>query len=399
MRIADSWRCSDVAEVFVRGVFGFLSPWWFSPFLVKATASKVQIADQKDLWRCFYVDKCEDCSFLVCLLLAFGLGRGCCPFPTYRYWPRSVGPGSWHDCIVHRDTCGSSWMGNIRSVALSWRSEWLSPPDRHNQQSIMPSSSSTIRRQLSLILTMKTPLLALLLVYLPIVTAAAAVFNEDACVQCVGSIADWVDTTINNNTTNVTNINDNTFNFNDTDKIYCDQGGDEYVCLTRSTTASTTGSGGGDTTCAGKSYRDEFACRGDLEDFFGFAKSIFIAIIVCTCCCCAAIVAGIAGCVYCCVKGNDPLPAGVPGAYQTNPALLQQQQQQSLAPKPALVLPGTFNMAPPVNTVPAQTGLATTTETAYHSQPSYQPNYQSQSNIPFAEALSVDHDGTTTKRN
>jgi hypothetical protein len=237
---------------------------------------------------------------------------------------------------------------------------------------------------------MKTTLLALLLlVYLPMVvvtTAAVAVFNQDACVQCVGSFN-------GTSTANFTGFNEDNSNiFNDdiviygNGGIYCDQGGDEYVCLT-----GMASSGSSSNICSGNSYTDELACTGVLDDVVGIAKSIITVIAVLACCCCAAIIAGIAGCIYCCVKGNNaPLPAGVPGAYQTNPALLQQQQQQSVAPKPALHLPGTLQMAP-VNTTPAQTGLTT----AY--QPNYQPNYQTQSqtNIPFAEALSVEHDGTT----
>jgi hypothetical protein len=234
-------------------------------------------------------------------------------------------------------------------------------------------------------------------------TAAATVFNEDACVQCVDNPA------VNGaSTANFTanSVKDNLY-FNDDDivifgngGIYCDQGGDEYVCLTGTT--ATSGSSNSNT-CSGNSYTDESACTGVLGDnVVGLAKSILIVIIVLSCCCCAAIVAAIAGCIYCCVKGNAPVTAGVvPGAYQTNPALLQQHQQQSLAPKPALVLPGKSNMAPPVTTTttPTQTGLATTAyQPAY--QPAYQLEYQSQSqtNIPFAKALSVEHDGTTTKR-
>jgi hypothetical protein len=261
---------------------------------------------------------------------------------------------------------------------------------------VRPHNQKIIMARLSLILTMKTTLLvALLLVYQPIVVtaASAAVFNEAACVRCVGSIADWVDTT--NVTNKINNSNDdNIKNFNNginggNGGSYCDQGGDEYVCLTDGTTASS-GSSSTTSTC----YHDEFTCTGVLDDVVGIAKTAVTIIAVLACCCCAAIVAGIAGCIYCCVKGNAPLPAGVPGAYQTNPALLQ-QQQQSVAPKPALHLPGTLQMAPvTANTTPAQTGLAT----AY--QPNYQPNYQTQSqtNIPFAEALSVVENDGTTKR-
>jgi hypothetical protein len=233
---------------------------------------------------------------------------------------------------------------------------------------------------------MNTTLLValLLVVYQPIVVTAA-VFNEAECVRCVGSIG----------TNNNINNNDNIKNFNDginggNGGSYCDQGGDEYVCLTDGTTgASTSGSSGSTTsTC----YTGELACTGVLDDVVGIATTAITIIAVLACCCCAAIVAGIAGCIYCCVKGNAPLPAGVPGAYQTNPALLQ-QQQQSVAPKPALVLPGTLQMAPVTTTMPAQTGLATV------YQPNYQPNYQtqSQSEIPFAEALSVENDGTTKR--
>jgi predicted component of type VI protein secretion system len=141
----------------------------------------------------------------------------------------------------------------------------------------------------------------------------------------------------------------------------------------------------------------------------GFARGVFIVLMVISCCCCTAIVAGIAACVYCCVKGSSspPLPAGVPGAYQTNPALQQQAQQANTMQ----VLPGTLQMTSvaPTNTIPAETGLATSSyqpayQPGYQPQQQYQPQQyipsqqQQQADIPFAQALSVNADGTPTQK-
>jgi rhodanese-related sulfurtransferase len=125
----------------------------------------------------------------------------------------------------------------------------------------------------------------------------------------------------------------------------------------------------------------------------------FVVIIIS--CCCTAIVAGIAACVYCCVKRSSsaPLPAGVPGAYQTNNPALQQQAEQAIQ-----VLPGTLTSVPAAttNTIPAETGLAISAyqpvyQPGYQPQQQYQPQQytppqqqqQQQADIPFAEALSV----------
>jgi rhodanese-related sulfurtransferase len=122
-------------------------------------------------------------------------------------------------------------------------------------------------------------------------------------------------------------------------------------------------------------------------------------------CCCTAIVAGIAACIYCCVKRSSsaPLPAGVAGAYQTNPAL-QQQAQQAIQ-----VLPGTLTSLPAAttNTIPVETGLVTSAyqpvyQSGYQPQLQYQPQQyipsqqQQPANIPFAEALSVHPPSITT---
>jgi hypothetical protein len=227
----------------------------------------------------------------------------------------------------------------------------------------------------SLLRRLTTFIMALLLANLTIMTVRAQqAFDEAACVQCVG-----LDTATTIET-----------------YVYCDQGSEGvYICLS-----------GDWTDCPGTAYSSEWECKDDLTDaVVGIARSVIIIISIVSCCCCIAIVGGIAACVYCCVKGSSssPLPAGVPGAYQTNPAL-QQQSQQAMQ-----VLPGTLQMtsvpAAPNNTIPAETGLATS---AY--QPAYQPGYQpqqqyqpqqyipsssqQQTNIPFAEALSVNPDGT-----
>jgi hypothetical protein len=237
----------------------------------------------------------------------------------------------------------------------------------------------------------RTTYMALWLATTTMIVQAQEAFDEAACLQCVGTLSDWIDTNDFNGTASTTT---NSYD------IYCDQGSGEYFCLTNA--ASTND-------CPGTSYSSDWECRDDLGDaVWGLARGVFIVVIIIMCCCCTAIVAGIAACIYCCVKGSSssPLPAGVPGAYQTNPAL-QQQAQQAMQ-----VLPGTLQMTsvtPTTNTIPAETGLATT---AY--QPAYQPGYQPQqqqyqpqqyqpsqqqpADIPFAQALSINPDGTPTQK-
>jgi hypothetical protein len=231
--------------------------------------------------------------------------------------------------------------------------------------------------------------MSLLLTTTTTVRAQQAAFDEAACVLCVGSLSEWIENDFNGTETTTQDYG-----------IYCnlDDTGD-YVCLPRTEV------------CPGTAYTVEWECNDDMADHvWGLARGVFIVMIIIMCCCCTAIVAGIAACIYCCVKGSSsaPLPAGGPGAYQTNPAL-QQQAQKATAMQ---VLPGTLRMtsvpAAPTNTIPAETGLATSSY-----QPGYQPGYQPQqqyqpqqyipsqqqpADIPFAQALSINPDGTPTQK-
>lgn len=207
-------------------------------------------------------------------------------------------------------------------------------------------------------------------------------FDEAECISCVGTLADYINNGINDSINSDVTITNNT----EPPGTYCRQDDGNYDCV------RWTNSGVSETSvCSGSAYeyKDVSSCTNYSEivdGIFGFAKAILIAIIISSCCCCFVVVGAIAACVYCCVQGsNQPLPAGVPGAYQTNPAL----HQQATNANSEMVLPGT-------TTIPAQTGLATAVQPAYQPQ-YYQPTttMEDQTNVPFAQALSMNPDGTT----
>jgi hypothetical protein len=206
------------------------------------------------------------------------------------------------------------------------------------------------------------------LIYLPTtIIATDEFFNKDYCLNCVSG------------------NNDNMYYNTTTDHYYCGHSDGTYICVTKDEESTNTYG------CTGNMYAVEQDCIDAADDSLGSSagKAFILTATILSCCCCTAIVACIAGCIYCCIQGSGgccggsvPLPNGIPGAYQTNP-----RPTTTPAPAPVMMLPG---MVVPTPSAPTLSVLAATP--GQQHQPPYQPSYQEQSSVPFAEAVSLDHD-------